>query len=333
MGTVLDPEFEKFHVEWMPGTEDTSEWQTLVADQLYQRKADTLAWWDLRALPEGDYTLRIRLEKTNGFTAEDRIRFVRDTSAAQIEILRATPIWDNQERKGFVSFRSSDQGFVELRYRPSGTTEFKSLGFDRTTRNGEFLLGSDILTSGLYEMQVSVTNLAGLNSLSELFTIDFQSQFINRSGYSQLSYNLPMGRFLSEPYDFDGDQLLEVVMSEYNEQLSFGPMTIYEFVGNEFVRVDSNELKPILIPKDVGDTDGDGLLEILASVNDSLFILEQADNQAFPEGVIYRNEGNGLYASSLADTDGDNQAELVVKDFTDYFVFEASGNDFSQAAT
>lgn len=333
IGTILDPEFSKYHLEWMAGTEDTSEWQVIIADQAYQQKEDTLAWWDLRSLPEGDYTLRIRLEKTNGFTAEDRIRFVRDTSASSIEILRASPIWDNHERKAIVVFRSSDQGVHELKYRLSGTLDYKTIGFDRTTRNGEFLIGGNVLSNGLYEMLLSTTNLAGLSSLSESFSINFQNKSINRTGYTQQAYSLPMGRLLAEPQDFDGDQLPEVVMSEYNNQLTFGPLVIYEFVGNQFVKVDSVELKPILIPKDVGDTDGDGLLEILASVNDSLYILEQSANGTFPSEVIYRNEGNGLYAANLADTDGDNQAELIVKDFTDYFIYEASGNDFSQVAT
>ena len=98
----------------------------------YQVKADTLGWWDLRNLPEGDYTLRVRLEKTNGFTAEDRVRFVRDTTPANIEILRAAQIWDNHERKVFVVFRSDDQGVHQLHYRPQGSSSaYSIIPFDR----------------------------------------------------------------------------------------------------------------------------------------------------------------------------------------------------------
>jgi hypothetical protein len=328
IGTVIDPEFLRYHLEWQTSVEDTSQWNTIIADQPYQIKADTLGWWDLRNLPEGDYTLRIRLEKTNGFTAEDRIRFVRDTTPAQIEISRATQIWDNHERKVFVVFRSDDQGLHKFHFRLAGSPTYQEISFDRTTRNGEFMLGNDKLSSGTYECFVSTQNLAGLTSQSATFNLQYQAEYINRSGYNVLDYTLPMGRLLNQAYDFDEDQLPEVVMSEYDQRLSFGPMTTYEFVGNQFVRVDSNTTRPILIPKDVGDSDNDGLLEILASVNDTLFLLEAETAGAFPDQILYSNEGNGLYAAALRNTDADPESELIVKDFTDYLILNGSGGAF-----
>ncbi|MEL6133429.1 MAG: S8 family serine peptidase [Bacteroidota bacterium] len=90
-GSVLDPEFAQYHVEYMKGIADTSRWEPIIENQPYQVREDTLGMWDLSGLPTGDYTLRIRLEKTDGFTQEDRIRFVRDTTAPQIEWTRAVP--------------------------------------------------------------------------------------------------------------------------------------------------------------------------------------------------------------------------------------------------
>ncbi|MEM6804016.1 MAG: S8 family serine peptidase, partial [Bacteroidota bacterium] len=56
IGTVLDPEFEKYHIEYQVGTEDDNPWIPILADQVYQTDQDTLARWDLTDLAEGEYT-------------------------------------------------------------------------------------------------------------------------------------------------------------------------------------------------------------------------------------------------------------------------------------
>ncbi|MEZ4776666.1 MAG: S8 family serine peptidase [Bacteroidia bacterium] len=349
-GTILDPEFSRYHIEWQYGIEDRNPWHSIVSDQEYQQKDDTLAFWDLsvlpsdlntqgfplswdgQTLPEGDYTLRIRVERTDGFTTEDRIRFVRDKTPPQTTILSAAPAWDNHERKFLFIFRSSDQAYHTLYYRRTGTQTFKKEAFARTTRNGEFLLGVPEISNGTYDYYIESQNLAGLVSQTAPATFTFQSDYINRSGFTELSYTLPMGRFLPGTYDFDNDGLKEVVMNEYRPNLSFGKLKLYEFNGSFFVEADSLDFKPVLIPKDVADSDGDGLLEVLCSVNDSSYIVEQKTAGLFPQEIVYSNLGDSLRAEGFADTDGDGQMELLLKDDVDFYVYERGGSSWSQAA-
>ena len=350
VGTVLDPEFEKYHIEWQYGLADTNTWFPIVSNQAYQTKDDTLAMWDLtqipsdldpadfpadwdgQTLPEGEYTLRIRIEKTNGFTSEDRVRFIRDKTTPIIKIKEATPVWDNEIRKVMIIFRSSDQGLTTLKYRRQGSGNYKSISFDRNTRNGDFLLASPEISSGDYEFFIEMENLAGLIGQSEMGTFSFQSKFINRTGYQKLDYSLPMGRFVEKVVDFDGDGLKEVVLNEYSANLGFGRMVAYEFNGSFFVKTDSSTIKPILIPKDIADTDNDGLMEILASVNDSSYIFEQPNDKAFPTEVIFSSLGDSLRASQFGDTDGDGQLEILMKDDVDFHVFDQNGGDFMEVA-
>ncbi len=332
IGTVLDPQFQRFHLEFQEGVEDLNDWQPILMDQTLQTKEDTLAEWDLRDLPDGEYTLRLQVERSNGFPVEDRIRFVKDGTAPVIEIKLNQGVWDNEVRKHLIIYRSSDQGLHTLHYRPQGSSQpFIQLANDRNTRNGEFLLGDVTLQNGLYEFYIEGTNLAGLTGKSPTMGFNFQADFVNRSGYDLQDYSLPMGRYLPATYDFNRNGFPEVVMSVYDRRLSAGKVKFLEFVGNGFEEKDSINFRPTLLPKDIADTDGNGLLELLASANDSVYILEQSTPNAFPKQQIYTNFDNNYFPAQFADTDDDGEKELLMKNFVSYYVFEGSGSSYQLA--
>ena len=333
IGNVLDPQFVHFSLEWQIGTEGGDTWIPILSEQAYQVMADTLAIWNISALDSGEYTLRLVVEKSNGSTAEDRKRFIIDRTPPHIEVRRSSLCWDNFERKWLTIFRSSDQGMTRLYYREPGAPDWQVATYDRSTRNGEFLLGPDQLNDVSYEYYLESENAAGLKGVSATDTIEFQSEYIDMYSFGELSYGIPFGHYLETPYDFDGDGLKEVIMSEYNEQLSFGKLKLYEYNVGNFVEIDSVDIKSILIPKDVADADGNGLQELLCSVNDSLYILEQSTVGGFPKTVKYSNLGNGYYAARFADADGDSDQELIVKDFRDYFVMERGMGTYTVTAT
>ena len=333
VGTVLDPQFTQFSLEWQSGTQGASTWNPLVTGLNRQVFADTLVAWPVASLPEGEYTLRLRVEKSNGSTAEDRIRVVLDRSVPEVEIKLATLAWDNQERGFFVEYRSSDRALATLKYRPQGTTDFQAVNFDRFTRNGYFLLPDDQLASGTYEWYLEAENAAGLLGSSAIETFDFEPDFIDMSSFDSLSHSVPFGFYLPGTYDLDGDGLQEVVMSEYDSTLTFGPLKFYEYNAGELVTAHEVITKPILIPKGLANIDGDPQLELLCSVNDSLYILQATVPGGYPTEVQYSNLGNSYYAASFADTDGDGAQEMILKDFQDYFVFEQNPDQSFRNAT
>ncbi|MDX2283558.1 MAG: S8 family serine peptidase [Bacteroidia bacterium] len=331
-GSVAEPELVHFSLDYQAGTEDTGPWQPIVENQPYQVLDDTLGRWVLTGLPEGEYTLRLRVERSDGFTSEERIRFVRDKSAPLLSISRSVPVWDNQVRKWMVLFRASDQAVHTLYYRQPGEPQYRSLVYDRITRNGDFLLGPDQLGAGEWEAYIESRNRAGLAGQSALMQFSYEPAYIPQNGFRRLPHRLPMGRLLDRSFDFDGDGLREAVMSEYDAQLSFGRLKFYEFNGQQFVAADSVAARRVLIPKDVRDSDGDGLMELFASVNDSAYIYEQAGAGLFPKAEVYKNEGNKLYAAQWAQADADPDLELVFKDERDYFVFDRAGGSWQQRA-
>lgn len=331
--TALDPEFESMDLEYQPGLAGQSDWITLETGLTDQVRDEMIHLWDISGLADGEYTLRLRVNKTNGRTAEDRVRFVVDRTPPEIEIKVAKAAWDNNDRKLMVVFRSSDRGITQLHYRPVGQTDEQILVYDRLTRNGHFLIGDELLSAGDIEFFLSSTNESGLNGSTTIQMFTFSPATISSHLFDTLDYSIPMGHYLSKTTDMDGDGLREVVMSQYDDFLSFGGLTFWEYNGVAFSQADSLEFKRILIPKDITDRDNNGLMEVLCSVNDSLYVIEQGTSNAFPDQVVASDLGNGNFAARFADTDQDGTLELVAKDFRDYRILEPNGAGFSLEAT
>ncbi|MDX1907300.1 MAG: S8 family serine peptidase [Bacteroidia bacterium] len=331
-GTALDPEFLYVSVEYQAGTEGDDTWETLLDAYPYQVRDDTLARWILTGLPEGTYTLRLRVQKTDGFTLEDRSLFVRDKTPPEVQIQVAAPAWDNEIRKYMLVFRSSDIARHTLLYRRAGAGTYSRMAADRISRSGSFLAGDDILPAGTWELALESVNQAGLVTLTSLPTTTLQPAYLTQSGWTRKPYALPLGRLLPGTFDLDNDGFQEVIQSEYRDGLSFGRVKWYEIIGpTVFVR-DSVQAVSVLIPKDIADTDGDGLQELLASVNDTTYIFEQAAANTFPAVQTYFSTGDTLYAARFADTDLDGQQEIILKNFQDYFVYESAGNSWVRSA-
>jgi hypothetical protein len=323
---ALDPQFLKYQLEYQSGIAGTDNWLPIGTTFFQQNFRDTVAIWNLAGLSDGEYTLRLRMEKTNGTTAEDRIRFVVDHSPPTLAVFQVAHAWDNEQRKVLWVYRADDRSTVSLHYRALGASAYRSHVNDRITRHGNFLLGIDDLNAGAFEYYLSALNEAGLVANTSLDTFLFDPQFVPLAGFDTLPYALPMGYYTNEITDFDNDGLREIAMSAYGENLGFGRMKYYEYNATQFTAADSITFKNILIPKDIADADGDGLQEVLCSVNDSMYIVEQGSSNSYPRNAIFSNLNNDFFAARLTNVDADPDLELVAKDFRDYKIFNRDGN-------
>lgn len=311
IGTVLDPEFSSYSLEYRRSTEDLGTWKNIVSEVKKQVKDSLLYEWNIASLPDGDYTLRLRVNRTNGFTNEFRVRVVIDRTPPKISILANGEAYDNADRKHLIVFRDEDQGRHTLFFRQKNAPQWQQMMFDRRTRNGEFLLS--LTETGVYEGFIRAENLVGNAASSDTFSWSFAPDVLSDFAFLQKNDSLPMGRMLPDAYDFDGDGNREVLMSRFTDNLGYGKLMCYERVGGKFVPMDSLAFKPVLIPKGVADTDGDGLLEILCSANDSTFLVEQPAINSFPRTIIYQDFTKQYYSSQFADTRGDGSTQLIMR--------------------
>ncbi|MFN0202471.1 MAG: S8 family serine peptidase [Bacteroidia bacterium] len=333
IATILEPELKNYSLEYQSGIEGKSDWITIAKDLTRQIKEDSVATWNLTGMPEGDYTLRLKVNRTDGFTTEDRIRFIRDLSPPQITLLEKAAIWDNNEKKMFFTFRSSDQGNHTLYYRSYNSSQaYQQITADKATHGGEFLLNRNQLLDGKYEYYISSKNYAGLVGQSAVDTFSFASGYVEMAGYKTLKQTLPMGTFVQKTTDLNNNGFQEVYMNEFDERLNFGRIKVYEYSPLNFQQMDSVTVKKVLLPKDIADVNGDGKLDLLCNVNDSTLILNNGNNGVFPtQNILYQRAGQKLFPAAFADTDNDGELELVMKNYKNYSVWERNGNDFIQS--
>jgi hypothetical protein len=107
--------------------------------------------------------------------------------------------------------------------------------------------------------------------------------------------------------DFDQDGRLEIVGMETGGS-GYAPVKIYE-------RDDAGDYELVFTSQDayfpwaVGDTDDDGLLEILGNDEERTFLLESRPGMVYPRHKIWEMEG--IWGGQFADLDKDGKLEII----------------------
>ncbi len=105
----------------------------------------------------------------------------------------------------------------------------------------------------------------------------------------------------------------------------YSPVLIYEKIDGTYKTVFRSEMS--FLPVDIGDSDNDGLMEILGRNFDGSVLFECPSNGQFPSKKIW--EVNGIRAVKFADIDMDGKKEIIARkiDTGDIQIYENRGNN------
>lgn len=333
IANVLHPNLLKYHLYYATGIENPTTWQTILLNQNTQKYQDTITLWDISSLQDTSYTLRLSVELTNGTIIEDRVHFIKDKTPPVIQIKNITPIWDNDEQKIFVETRSNDIALHQLYYKPTSSSTWQTLTFDKRTKNAHFLIPNNFLIPNVtYTAYLKATNLSGLSTQSTTFNFVPTQRFISKDQYAPLtnSHVLPMGKYLPVPTDLNNNGRKEAILTLLDDNNNFRGIYAYEYnVIQQFNAIDSlkNGSSGWII-KDISDINNDTKPEMLYSIQDSFYVSTQEAGQILPKQIQYTNIQNNYYASNFLEVNQDNLKDILVKDFKDYHVFQNTGTSF-----
>ncbi len=336
VGTAVDPSFASYALSYTPGDTDlTDVWTPIAEGVSRQVLRDTLGVWDVSALPEGIYTLRLALTLRTGRTVEDRRRVFIDRSPPVVTLRIFEPgLVDGEE--GLVGdLQTDDLTTVRMEVELGGQAFL--VDSDRLARRHGLAWADASGAGGTASVRLHVRNGAGLETtMTAQATIPPARR--NTALFDEEVLSVPHGFLLPRATDFDHDGLLEMTFNRYQDGWLGDTLATYEWAGEGF-RV-AQRLLANVFPRDVGDSDGDGLLEILTQVGGATLVLEQPDARSFPfETAFLDTTGlgnpfaeNAAFGARITDLDGDGRAEILVHNTVAWRVLEYDGNGFSEVA-
>jgi subtilisin family serine protease len=312
-GTAAGALLESFSIDIGAG-ETPAEWTEVFRQANRQVIDEQLTQMPTEDLTDGTHTLRLTVQNKAGTSVEDKVRFFIDRSPPLISNMRQTVMLDGKRQSFLVEFETDDVCDAAVHYRASGSTaDFQIANLRFRSTNHRFHFTQD-LARGELEYFVQATNGANLTSVENnggnYSSADLTAPPVGGIPVAGVPLVLPPGFLLSKAADFDQDGSPEIILNEYDAGLNFGPMKILEVTVDHFEEMFATQ--EIFIPRDWGDSDGDGLPEILAGAGARSFIFEATAPNTFPTNIVW-SDTNNVWASRFTDLDQDGRGELILR--------------------
>ncbi|MDZ7346169.1 MAG: S8 family serine peptidase, partial [candidate division KSB1 bacterium] len=325
IGSAWTPLFVGYRLEFGYGTSPKS-W-TILAEGREPVIEGLLGRWEKLPEQEGEISLRLMVKDRRNRETTAQTRLFIDHSAPQSSSVTVLPMLDADRRAVLIQYETDDLCEGSLFYRIRGENEFHELPLTYRTRTLRRLLNQEKV-EGEIEFKVAARNGAGLVSIDDnqglYYRADLSLPPVDAGLLTQKGIVLPFGRLLGKSSDFDADGRPEVILS-VGESGAVGPIKLFEWDGTAMQEVFAAALP--LIPRDVGDADGDGVPELLAGYGVDSYLFAGSGVGDFPSQLkaIWRGDGVRQYwAGRIADTDRDGRAEIIMR------VVQTSGESFDR---
>lgn len=272
------------------------------------------------SFPDTLLTLRLTLTLTNGRTLERRTRFFLDRTAPVAFDFNLRNIWRFERRALALTFRTDDMTRGTVWIRPAGQTNapYRSIELEPervglTRIHYYFLTSRELVPGEPYDLYVELANPSGGTTLvgSPVQPLSARiEQFSFPVGtMERKEWTLPYSFVLNEKLNITSNDNPEILLNRF-DAFAFEHLFLYRFQDDEFVPVDSGGN---WIPRGVGDSDGDGLLEVLGQSSRTGIVYEQVTPGGNPfASVMFADSTSArFYPGAFYDFDGDGRDELV----------------------
>jgi subtilisin family serine protease len=322
--TAQDPDLININFSYGMG-KDPRDWYDLVPGHLYQMIEDTITIFSTVGLPDTTIVLRLRLSTWNDDIQEYRSVIEIDRTMPVISNLSHLCLLDGDGYASLIQFETDDITSADILYRPLGSTDsFRSIHLVYETRNHSYLFSP----AGDIEYYIHAENLSGLDNVADnqgkYYRLSDPTADVFMEEFIPVSASLPAGFMLPQTTDFDRDGEYEIVLSVYDDNGAFGPVSIYEYSGGQFIKQMETPFKAI--PRSVGDADSDGLQELALGYGQKSYLLEAGQVDHWPSEIVWSDTGT-FWISQITDLDKDGQKEILGREDQNYILYESTGNN------
>jgi hypothetical protein len=333
-GSTIVPLFRSWTLQIGPGEmpADTS-WTMLVKDSNQRVSQDTLALLNTAQFKDGIYTLRLRIGLTTGSAIEHRVRCMIVSAATPFTLTESVQIdtaWLDQRRVLVISASFSRICRAHLEISQNGITEF---------------LTDDDKMTALHHYIVDARPGQTLSARLIAYTPGNTDSVIRSFSCTGDGYAAPQTGILAKPYTLPPTFMLDIPGNEYSTGRptiigtdystgTFGFLKIYGLQNGQFITVDS--IRESWIPRGTGDSNGDGIPEILVHSLGEARLFQQKGNSAFGDTLFSEKRIGApfsriqeFWSAGMHDINGDGRPEIIGFSDTSCLVFTYSGGTYT----
>ena len=334
IGTATHPSFATHGLSYQVGDDDLGDtWTPISEPATRQAWQDTLGVWDVGALPEDVYTLRLAVTLRTGATVEDRRRIYVDRSAPEVEIRLLDDGLVGAEHGILADLATDDFTNAEMRITLRGQTSVVTS--DRRARRHGLTWADESGAGGQADVRLVATNAAGLETVYEA-TLTIPAARFNTALFDEETLDVPHGYLLPRLTDFDRDGLKEIVLNQYQDGWIGDTLVFHEWDGAGF-RPTAGLLANV-IPRDVGDANGDGTDELLTQVAGATLLLTGSASNPYPTDAAFVDttglddpfSPDAAFGARLTDLDGDGLVEILAHNTKQWRLLEFDDGTFSE---
>lgn len=274
---------------------------------------------------DGSYTIKLTVTDHFGNSIYNAVTFEHYSNPPTITVPEIIPAVEGNKYAYIFSYQTNQLCTSNLRF--TGANPLTEIDFVYPAENHIYSINQDDLEAGIYNFQAIVSNTGGVSGYSDIFadTIILNQLPFNASYYGFKHSNvLPQGFILPKTFDLDNDGKVEVLLNKYNNN-SFDSLFHYEYNNGVFIQ--GSAYLGNSIPQDVGDSDGDGLLETMTRAYGKTWIYEQTAPGVFPDNLIYY-DSTDCYGSKLLDLwENDGHGEIFIRKNNSYQLYRHDSGD------
>ena len=317
IGSVIAPFLESWSLQIGSG-ELPEEWNVLSEGDEGEIR-ETLGAFSTVGLAEGRHTIRLQLKLTDGRSFERRVRIYHDRTPPVLLDSNIRNVWLYDRRALGVTLRTDDRTRGVLLLRPSGSEEpyrtyeleAERTGLVRT--HFRFITKDEMIPGIPYDMYILLINAAGgvtsVADSSNPLLVRLRDESFPVTTMERKPWSAPYGYVLPQSPPIVDPDIPELLMNRF-DGFAFGDLVLYQFAGDGFEPFDS---AGSWLPRGVGDTDGDGLKEVLGQSSGTAIIYEQETPGGSPfDDVLFSSlDSNRFYPGGMYDFNGDDRDEVI----------------------
>ncbi|MFA7326433.1 MAG: S8 family serine peptidase [Candidatus Kapaibacterium sp.] len=305
---------EEAFTEWIPAS-------SRLYDQVIN---DTIAMISKSLFKDSIYTVRLKIDLLNNSTYEHRFYFRPFTQSVftrnqYVVEPKAVRIYDADIQKVMLT----------------ATTLYNSLYYvELYDESGKYIITfSEVVQSSL-DHSVVVDNLvAGEKYSYKAFAVSSTDTIIKEGWFPEINENISTSAFRSKPYRIENSYLYNGLYDEANNTfastklngVNFVSTSFFEYNDGKITKTDSIDYPRII--EGFGDSDGDGIKEILTSGNGELVLFEAEGNKKFGK-IIYKEDYSIVWPSQFVDIDKDGREDIIAHDDSSYFVIKYENGNY-----